>query len=196
MDKRKVIIITDGDEYARKTLDYLAGKLGGTCLAYLSDNPSHVSSEEVIKAIHSAKHDPVYVLIDDAGIPGVGAGERILIDIANDHTIEIIGAIAVAANTRNMEWTRVNFSIDKDGKLIPNGVDKEGVPIPEHGRINGDTIYSLDQLDIPVVIAIGDIGKMRGSDDIKKGSPITRKAIEIILERGGNHAKNETSNLR
>ncbi|PMU54581.1 stage V sporulation protein AE, partial [Pseudomonas sp. GP01-A3] len=38
-------------------------------------------------------------------------------------------------------------------------------------------------LNIPLVIGIGDIGKMGGRDDIEKGSPITRKAIEYILER-------------
>ncbi|MDL4840745.1 stage V sporulation protein AE [Aquibacillus rhizosphaerae] len=183
--QKKVIVITDGDEYARKTLDYLAGEIGGTSLSYLSDNPTHVSPSEVKHAIYNTSKDPVYVLIDDAGIPGVGAGEKILLELVDDPKIEIIGVIAVAAHTKNTEWSRFTFAIDHYGELIPYGVDKQGVRLPEIGRINGDTVYSLDQLDLPIIIAIGDIGKMQGKDDIKKGSPITRKAIEIILERGG-----------
>ncbi|WP_226034630.1 stage V sporulation protein AE [Aquibacillus saliphilus] len=184
--RKKVIIITDGDKYAKRTLDYLATQIGGTCLSYLSDNPTSVTSGQVVRAVHNAKSEPVYVLIDDAGVTGVGAGEKVLLALHNDSSTEIIGAIAVAAHTKNMEWTRFTLAIDNDGELIPNGVDKEGVPIPDLGRINGDTVYSLDQLQLPIVIAIGDIGKMYGKDDIKKGSPITRKAIELILERGGN----------
>ncbi|MCT2537441.1 stage V sporulation protein AE [Aquibacillus koreensis] len=184
-NSKKVIVVTDGDEYARKTLDYLAKELGGTCLSYLSDNPTQASSEEIQKAIYRAKEEPVYVLLDDAGILGVGAGEKILLDLANDPDIEVIGAIAVAAHTKNTEWSRFTFAIDLNGELIPYGVDKQGVRLPELGRINGDTVYSLDQIDIPIVIAIGDIGKMQGKDDVKKGSPITRQALEIIMERGG-----------
>lgn len=30
----------------------------------------------------------------------------------------------------------------------------------ETGRINGDTVYCLDQLDVPIIVGIGDIGKM------------------------------------
>ncbi|WP_077621674.1 stage V sporulation protein AE [Sediminibacillus massiliensis] len=184
-EPKKVIVITDGDAYARKTIDYLSKQLGGTCLAYLSDNPTHASSYQVIKAVLRAKKEPVYVLIDDAGATGVGAGERILLDMAEHPGIKIIGAIAVAAHTKNAEWSRFTFAIDQDGELIPNGISKEGIPIPEVGRINGDTVYVLDQLDLPLIIAIGDIGKMQGKDDIAIGSPITRKAIEIIMERGG-----------
>ncbi|SDJ66418.1 stage V sporulation protein AE [Sediminibacillus albus] len=183
--KKKVIVITDGDTYARKTIDFLAGQIGGTCLAYLSDNPTHASAGEVIAAVLKAKEEPVYVLIDDAGATGPGAGEKILLEISRHPEIAIIGAVAVAAHTKNIEWTRFTLAIDQDGQLTANGISKEGIPIPEIGRINGDTIYSLDQLEIPIVIAIGDIGKMQGKDDLKKGSPITRKAIEIILERGG-----------
>ncbi|MBM7569771.1 stage V sporulation protein AE [Aquibacillus albus] len=184
-EMKKVIIITDGDEYARKTLDFLANELGGTCLSYLADNPSKVSPEEVKQAIFDATEQPIYVMIDDAGVLGVGYGEKILLALADDPQIEIIGAVAVAAHTCNMEWSRFTFAIDSNGELIPNGVDKEGVLIPEVGRMSGDTVYLLDRLDLPLVIAIGDIGKMQGKDDISKGSPITRKAIEIILERGG-----------
>lgn len=185
-NRKQVIVITDGDEYARKTMDYLAPLFGGTCLSHLSDNPTKASSKQVMEAVKSAPSDLVFVLVDDAGWHGIGAGEHILIDMYKDSTIKIIGAIAVASHTKNLEWTRFTFAIDNEGNLTANGVDKEGIPIEDVGRINGDTVYALDQVDLPIVVAIGDIGKMYGRDDIKKGSPITRKAIELILERGGN----------
>ncbi|GGM22449.1 stage V sporulation protein AE [Paraliobacillus quinghaiensis] len=185
MTTKQVIVITDGDEYARNTIDYLAKLIGGTALVQFADNPTTSSASDVIKAIQQANENPVYVLIDDAGVSGIGLGEEVLLALESDPGITIIGAVAVAAHTKNLEWSRVSFSIDQEGNVIGNGVDKEGIAIPEIGRINGDTVYLLDQLDLPVVIAIGDIGKMNGHDDISKGSPITRKAIELILEREG-----------
>ena len=53
--------------------------------------------------------------------------------------------------------------------------------------MNGDTVYCLDQLDVPIIVGIGDIGKMNRKDDVEKGSPITMKAVELILERSGYH---------
>ena len=37
--------------------------------------------------------------------------------------------------------------------------------------------------DIPLVVGIGDVGKMKRKDDICIGAPITRKAIEEILQK-------------
>ncbi len=54
--------------------------------------------------------------------------------------------------------------------------------------MSGDTVYCLDKLDLPLIVGIGDIGKMGRKDDISKGSPITMKAVEFILERSGYHA--------
>ena len=51
----------------------------------------------------------------------------------------------------------------------------------------GDTVYCLDELDVPIVVGIGDIGKMAGKDDYESGSPITKQAVELILERSGYH---------
>lgn len=182
---KRVILITDGDAYAKRTIDYLASKIGGTSLSYLADNPMTVEAKTMVDAIHAAEAEPVYVLLDDGGVPGVGSGEILLQTIADDPDINVIGALAVAAHTQNREWSRVSFSIDQDGELQPFGVDKEGVITEEIGRINGDTVYLLDQLDLPLVVAIGDIGKMHGKDAIEIGSPITEQALRIILEREG-----------
>lgn len=190
MQTKKVIVVTDGDEYAKNVLDYLASKIGGTCLTHLSENPTVATKNEIIQAIKDAPSEPVYVLFDDAGVPGIGPGEKVLLQMAKESSVEIIGAIAVASHTRFREWSRFTFAIDHFGELVPFGVDKEGVPEMEVGRISGDTVYCLDQLNIPTVVAIGDIGKMRGKDDVKKGAPITRKAIELILERAEFNGKN------
>ncbi|MEG3070546.1 MAG: stage V sporulation protein AE [Candidatus Syntrophopropionicum ammoniitolerans] len=36
--------------------------------------------------------------------------------------------------------------------------------------LRGDTVEIVDQLNIPLIIGIGDIGKMNGADDVKKGA--------------------------
>ena len=69
--------------------------------------------------------------------------------------------------------------------LTEYGVDKFGLPDGEIGRISGDTIYCLDDLNVPVIVGVGDIGKMCGNDEWERGSPITKKAIQLILERSG-----------
>jgi stage V sporulation protein AE len=43
----------------------------------------------------------------------------------------------------------------------------------------------LNDIDVPFIVGIGDIGKMDKADDIGRGCPITRKAIEEILIRSG-----------
>ncbi|MGL4522430.1 MAG: stage V sporulation protein AE, partial [Bacilli bacterium] len=148
-------------------------------------NPSQLSGKELVKRIKRTPHDPVLVMFDDSGIVGLGKGEESLRYVATHHDITVLGALAVAARTHGDEWTRVHVSIDCEGNLCSHGVDKSGVPDIEDGRVNGDTVYVLDQLNIPVIVGIGDIGKMRGIDDYRKGAPITRKAIAIILERNG-----------
>lgn len=184
MNTKQVIIITDGDQYAQQAIDHIAKNLGGTSLSEFAGNPSLYQTRDIIQSVYQARENPIYVLVDDAGVYGVGSGEETILALVNDPIITIIGVVAVAAHTKNMEWSRVSLSIDQDGQVSEHGVDKEGVPISEVGRINGDTVYILDQLDLPNVIAIGDIGKMHGYDDKKRGYPITRKAIELILERG------------
>lgn len=148
-------------------------------------NPTPLTGPELVHLIKRAPNDPVLVMFDDSGLVGEGAGERALKYVAQHQDVEVLGVIAVAAKTRQAEWTRVDVCIDQDGELTPYGVDKNGVPELEMGRLNGDTVYCLDELDIPIIVGIGDIGKMSGRDRFEKGSPITKKAVELILERSG-----------
>lgn len=188
-NRRRVILVTDGDDYARRAVEYVAKEIGGRCISYSHGNPSTLTGPEIVKLIKKAPHDPVLVMFDDSGIVGEGAGESALKFVALHKDIEVLGVIAVAAKSRHEEWTRVDVSIDREGELTPYGVDKYGIAELEIGRINGDTVYCLDELDIPIIVGIGDIGKMARRDSYKLGSPITKKAVEIILERSGFHGK-------
>ncbi|WP_409297980.1 stage V sporulation protein AE [Peribacillus sp. SCS-26] len=184
-EKRRIIIITDGDEYAKRAVERVARDVGGRCISLSYGNPTMLTGPDLLQLIKMAPYDPVLIMVDDSGLVGEGLGEAALKYITKHHEIEVLGAIAVASNTRQNEWTRISFSIDREGALTPYGVDKNGIPDTEIGRLHGDTVYCLDSLDIPVVIGIGDIGKMNGRDSSEKGSPITRKAVELILERSG-----------
>lgn len=183
--KRKVIIVTDGDEYAARTIEYVAAKFGGRTISRSQGNPSRLSGQEIVHLILQAKNDPVFVMFDDSGLLGEGAGETAMKYVAEHPQIEVIGVIAVASKTHQTEWTRVDVSIDRFGELTEYGVDKSGLKELEIGRINGDTVYCLDQLKVPIIVGIGDIGKMARKDSVKNGCPITMKAAELILERSG-----------
>jgi len=189
--RRRVILVTDGDEYARRAVEHVAKEIGGRCISSSYGNPSTLTGPEIVKLIKKASHDPVLVMFDDSGIVGEGAGESALKYVATHKDIEVLGVIAVAARSRDEEWTRVDVSIDRDGELTPYGVDKHGIPELEIGRINGDTVYCLDELDVPIIVGVGDIGKMARHDSYKIGSPITKKAVELILERSGYDVKKQ-----
>ncbi|WP_216830446.1 stage V sporulation protein AE [Alkalihalobacterium elongatum] len=183
--RKRVILITDGDESAKKAVQHVAKEIGGRCISSSAGNPSTLTGEELVNLIQKTPYDPILVMFDDCGYKMEGPGEQALRYVASDPTIEVIGAIAVASHTHFAEWTKVDVSIDRFGKLTEFGVDKNGLQDIEIGRIDGDTVYILDELEIPIVVGVGDIGKMGGFDTIEKGAPITRKAVELILERRG-----------
>ena len=183
--KKKVIVITDGDVSARKAVEKVANDINGTCISASWGNPTTIAEKELIHLIENATKEPILVMFDDCGYRDEGPGERAMRSVVEHENIEVIGAIAVASSTHDMEWTHVDVSIDRFGNLTEFGVDKYGLPDLEVGRINGDTVYILDELNIPIIVGIGDIGKMAGHDMVERGAPITRKAVQIILERSG-----------
>ncbi|WP_059171012.1 stage V sporulation protein AE [Bacillus sp. FJAT-27445] len=182
---RQVILVTDGDEYARRAIEHVAVEIGGRCISQSSGNPSPLSGPEIVELINLGKKDPVLVMFDDSGLIGEGAGEGALKYVATHPDVKVLGIIAVASNTHRAEWTRVDVCIDRYGELTPYGVDKFGVQELEIGRIYGDTVYCLDFLNVPIIVGIGDTGKMARRDHYTLGAPITKKAVEIILERSG-----------
>ncbi|MGV3464583.1 MAG: stage V sporulation protein AE [Heyndrickxia sp.] len=183
--KRQVILITDGDEYAKHAVELVAKEVGGRCISQSGGNPSLYRGEEIVKMIKSAKSDPVFVMFDDSGYVGEGRGEQALMYVASHKDIEVLGILAVSSNTHDREWSKVDVSVDRNGNLTPYGVDKFGEPDLELQRINGDTVYCLDQLNVPIIVGIGDIGKMGKIDHYTNGSPITLEAVKLILERSG-----------
>ncbi|MED3650948.1 MULTISPECIES: stage V sporulation protein AE [Heyndrickxia] len=187
--KRKVILITDGDDYARKAIETIAKDIGGRCISQSYGNPSHLSGHEIVNQIKKAPVDPVLVMFDDSGYIGEGNGEEALMIVATHPDIEVLGVIAVASKTHQAEWSKVDVCIDREGNLTPYGVDKYGIPEMELKKINGDTVYCLDKLNVPIIVGIGDIGKMGKIDHYTNGSPITRKAVDLVLERSGYYDK-------
>ncbi len=185
MKKRQVILVTDGDEYARKNIEYIAKKVGGRCISKSYGNPTTLTGKEIVGMILEAPYDPVFVMFDDSGFVGEGAGEQALRYVATNKQIDVLGVIAVASRTHQSEWSKVDVTIDRFGELTHYGVDKSGIQELEVGRINGDTVYCLDELNVPLIVGIGDIGKMARMDDVKAGCPITEQAVQLILERSG-----------
>jgi stage V sporulation protein AE len=186
---RQVILITDGDKYAQEAIEEAGRALGCETISRSAGNPTPLTGPEIVEEIMKSSKDPVLVMFDDCGFSGIGQGEEALQYVAKHPNIIPLGAIAVASNSYSQEWTHVDLSIDRYGNLTPYGVDKEGLPDIEYRRIVGDTVYSLDQLDLPLIVGLGDIGKLHGVDEAKNGAPITKQAIELILERSGTHRR-------
>ena len=192
--KKRVIFITDGDLYALRVVEHAAKIIGGRCISQSWGNPTKKSGEELVKMIRKTPHDPVLVMFDDCGFKGEGPGEQAMRIIYKQEDFDVIGAVAVASKTHFAEWTKVHCSMDRYGELTEFGIDKSGVPDLETGRINGDTVYILDELNLPFIIGVGDVGKMAGFDSLEKGAPITLKAINLILERSESHGKHKEQN--
>ena len=185
MAKRvRVILVTDGDEIARSAVETAARDLGLRVISRSAGNPTRLTGEELVELCQQAPYDPVVVMVDDRGKSYKGKGETALEIIARHPRVEVIGAVAVASNTILALGARVDASVTYTGQLVPSPVDKDGTRV-EGDFIVGDTVDVLENLDLPNVIGIGDIGKMRGADGLKKGAPITRRAIKEILRRSG-----------
>lgn len=183
-ERRKVILVTDGDSIAQRAVETAVEKIGARCISRSGGNPTPMSGIEIVDLIKKAKYDPVVVMVDDKGSAKTAQGEWALYEIVNHPDIEVLGVIAVASNTQGVNGIEVDFSITKDGKFIEGSVDKDG--LPRQGKvIYGDTVDIIGQCDVPLVVGIGDIGKMQGHDDCEIGAPILTRAMEEILKRNG-----------
>jgi stage V sporulation protein AE len=180
--KIKVIIVTDGDRVARKAVERAAANIGARCISRSAGNPSHLPGKNVIDLIRQAKWDPVVVMADDKGNVGEGSGEQVIRDIANCPDIEVIGVLAVASNSVGVLGVEVDFSITKYGGITKETVDKCGNQ--QWGKvIYGDTVDVLNVIETPLIIGIGDPGKMNGKDGNSLGSPVITKAMQEIINR-------------
>lgn len=185
-DKKRVILVTDGDKIAKKAVETAALRIGGRCISKSAGNPTPISSRSILELIKKTPYDPVVVMVDDRGHTGTGKGEKVIRDLTESPEVEILGIIAVASNTEGVKGTNIDFSITKDGNIVKNTVDKFGNQA-EGEIINGDTVDILGSLVIPVIVGIGDPGKMDGKDCCDKGAPIITKAMKEIIERSSTH---------
>jgi stage V sporulation protein AE len=185
-EKRSVIIVTDADRVACRTVETAARNIGARCISLSAGNPTPITGEQAVQLIRMAEHDPVVLMVDDRGKRGYGKGEKVLDYVAKHPEIRVLGAVAVAANTSFTEGIKVSESITRDGQVIDGPVDKSGQPErKDHLFLEGDTVDVLAQLDISVIIGTGDTGKMDLADDFAKGAPVTTKALQEILIRSG-----------
>ncbi|MBB6448977.1 stage V sporulation protein AE [Geomicrobium halophilum] len=188
---KRIICVTDGDGVAVKAVTAATRALGLGCVLQSAGNPTDCTYDQLLENVMNSQYEVTVILFDDAGQPYEGRGEEYMIRLTYEHEIKIIGALAVASAERSGDWTKVDISIDRYKHLSEWGVDKEGFPDIEENRIHGDTVYSLDQLQIPYIVGIGDLGKMGGRDDPKRGSPVTQTALQLILKRGDTNVKND-----
>lgn len=179
----RVILITDGDKVARRAMEHAASRLGLRCISASAGNPTPLSGPELVALIKQAAYDPVLVMVDDKGNPGLGAGEKALAYICESPDVQVLGAIAVASNTRRALGAPVDLSITRDGRVVDYPVDKNGMPDIYRPTLRGDTVDVLRELNVPVVVGIGDPGKMEGADCVEHGCEVTTRAIMEVLAR-------------
>lgn len=182
MDKRKVILVTDGDRVARKAVEIATTNIGGRCISVSAGNPTVLTGEEIVEQIKKAVHDPVVVMVDDHGIKGKGAGETAMEVIIRHEDVDVLGVVAVSSNGKDCNGLNVSCSITKQGKVIDGAVDKYGNRI-EQKDVCGDTLSILKGMGNLTIIGIGDPGKMDFNDEESKGAPITTKALQEVLNR-------------
>jgi stage V sporulation protein AE len=184
MGRKKVIIVTDGDRTAQAVVEKAASSVGGRTISASGGNPTPLSGEELAELILQAPNEPVLVMVDDSGKREKGPGERALETLAKDDRLEILGVIAVASNTTEVEGVPVDFSVARNQRVVPGPVDKDGIPETEgHAKVEGDTVDIINQLNIPIIVGIGDLGKMDEADRFEDGARVTTKAIQEIMER-------------
>lgn len=181
--RKRVIVLTDGDHTAYRALSKVCEELSCHPLRASAGNPTPMSGQELLQAIQNAPQDPVVVMVDDRGDAGTGKGENALQELLESHNIDLLGVVAVAANTHPVTGVEVQESVDRDGEVVHYAVDKEGQTVAGH-VLKGDTVDVLGNYS-GVVVGLGDPGKMNGHDAISRGVPATRAAIEEILKENG-----------
>ena len=186
--KVRVIFVTDGDRVAQHAIENIAQELGLRCISASAGNPTPISGTKIVSLLKTVPHDPVLVMFDDRGRQDKGKGETAMEYVAAHPDIEVLGAVAVASNTTGISGVPVDACVTSNGQVITSSVDKNGDIKTEdkaHDILCGDTVDVLNNISVPVIIGVGDIGKMDEADDLTKGAPITKKAIEEILKRSG-----------
>lgn len=196
--KKKVIIVTDGDQIARAAVEEAARNIGGRCISASAGNPTPLTGSQTVEFIKQTPYDPVVVMVDDKGSGRKGKGETVMEYVAKHPDMEVIGVVAVASNTENIDGIQVNCAVTKEKKLLQCEVDKYGNAVSAEPIIMGDTVDVLNELasEIPFVVGIGDIGKMDGKDNPLRGAQVTTMALQTVLDNWEKQNYKEKENER
>ncbi|MCL4318465.1 MAG: stage V sporulation protein AE [Firmicutes bacterium] len=181
-----VIVVTDGDETAYRAIDAACQELELFALKASQGNPTPLSGKALVQAVLEAPKEPVVVMVDDRGQADQGVGERDLEVLLKSPKLNVLGVVAVAANTRHVEGVAVDASVTQTGEITDGVVDKQG-RATSGNTLHGDTVDVLQGHDGLPVIGLGDPGKMEGHDSMSQGVPATKKALQEILRRSGYH---------
>lgn len=176
----RVIVVTDGDQMAKRALKIAAKRTHCRVISRSAGNPTPLSGVQLVNLVRQTPYDPVIVMLDDNGDSNESDGEQALSVLLSHPGIRVIGALAVASNTTAVRGVAVDFSVDCECRRVETGVDKNGIAINSY-LVFGDTVDILRRHETPLIIGIGDIGKMGGRDSPERGAPVTTKAIEYIL---------------
>lgn len=179
----RVIIVTDGDETAKKAVEIASRDLGLFPLKITAGNPTNLNGKEVLNCILQSPKEPVVVMVDDGGEKGMGPGERVIEYLINyPEQVKILGLVAVASDAR-VKGVEVDCSVTCDGRLTRSPVNKYGQEEKKgHYRLEGDTVEVLRKHSQLLIIGCGDPGKMNGHDAVKHGAAVTRKCFQEIIE--------------
>lgn len=183
--RTRLILITDGDNIARRAMEVAAQALGLRCISASAGNPTSMTGPELLQLIAQVPYDPVLVMVDDKGDPGRGRGEQVLDYLCHSDAVEVLGVVAVASHTKLSRGTHVDLSITRHGRLFSGPVDKEGDPRRKEEFLLGDTVDVLRTIQVPIIVGLGDPGKMHGSDDVLRGCHVTVRAIQTVLHHHG-----------
>lgn len=191
--KRKVIAVTDGDTVAQAVIESIAPTLGLRCISASGGNPTPLDGKTLVQLALAAPYDPVIIMFDDRGCEGKGDGELALEYVLHHPAIEVIAVLAVAANTAMSQGVAVDVSVTADGEVVHFAIDKAGKPIKNSRYVHGDTVDVVAAASVPLVVGIGDIGKMEYKDALQYGAPVTKRALELILQEcDGRRLSDET----
>ncbi|MGE5544128.1 MAG: stage V sporulation protein AE [Bacillota bacterium] len=180
--KKRVILVTDGDENAQEAIIQACKNEGLYPMLSSGGNPTPLTGERLAWEIKQAPYDPVVVMLDDRGKVGEGSGEKALEHLLLDESLDVLGVIAVASNTDRARGVEVSKSVDRYGHVVKQPVDKYGEPEPVgHHLLEGDTSEILARFPWVKVVGVGDLGKMKGRDDPAHGAMITTRCIKELL---------------
>ena len=73
--RRRVVLVTDGDEYAKRTIELLTKEFGEGVFQH-HKVINQIDREKVVELIMQTPYDPVFVMFDDSGFIGEGSGEK------------------------------------------------------------------------------------------------------------------------